>query len=51
VAGIAVAGYVLYHNVRPVPPTPYDVFPYVVAGWLAIGVALAALRPPGSPSR
>src|SRR4051812_19851942 len=38
-AGIAVAGYVLYHNLWPVPPSPFSVFPYVVAAWLAIGVA------------
>jgi amino acid transporter len=42
-AGIGVAGYVLYHNLWPVPPSPYDAFPYVVATWLAIGV-VAALR-------
>jgi amino acid transporter len=40
-AGIAVAGYVLYHNLTPVPPAPYDVFPYVVAGWLAVGAIVA----------
>ena len=44
VAGIAVAGYVLYHNVWPVPDSPYNAFPYVVAGWLALGVAQAAWR-------
>jgi amino acid transporter len=52
VAGLAVALYVLYHNVRPVPPSPFDVFPYVVAAWLAVGVLMAVLRPaagPGSP--
>ena len=38
-AGIGVAGYVLYHNLWPAPPSPFDVFPYVVAAWLAIGVA------------
>jgi amino acid transporter len=43
-AGIAVACYVLYHNVHPAPASPYDVFPYVVAGWLVVGVALAAWR-------
>jgi amino acid transporter len=43
-AGIAVALYVLYHNVHPVPDSPYDAFPYVVAGWLAIGVGLALWR-------
>ncbi len=44
VAGIAVAGYVLYHNVWPVPDSPYNAFPYIVAGWLVLGVALAAWR-------
>jgi len=36
VAGMAVAGYVLYHNVWPVPDFPFDVFPYVVAAWLVL---------------
>ena len=40
-AGIAVAGYVLYHHVWPVPDFPYDVFPYLVAAWLGLGIALA----------
>jgi amino acid transporter len=44
VAGIAVAGYVLYHNVWPVPDAPYSAFPYVVAGWLVFGAAVAAWR-------
>jgi amino acid transporter len=43
-AGIAVAGYVLYHNLTPVPPSPFDVFPYLVAAWLAVGVVIAVLR-------
>jgi amino acid transporter len=43
-AGIAVACYVLYHNVRPVPASPYDAFPYVVAGWLVLGAAFAVWR-------
>jgi amino acid transporter len=42
--GIAVAVYVLYHNVWPVPASPFDVFPYLVAAWLAIGVLLAVSR-------
>jgi hypothetical protein len=37
-AGIGVAGYVLYHNLWPVPASPFDVFPYIVAAGLAIGV-------------
>jgi amino acid transporter len=44
VAGIAVAGYVLYHNIWPVPDFPFDVFPYVVAAWLAVGIVLALVR-------
>jgi hypothetical protein len=44
VAGIAVAGFVLYHNIWPVPDAPYNAFPYVVAGWLVVGLALALWR-------
>jgi amino acid transporter len=44
IAGIAVAVYVLYHNVWPVPDFPFDVFPYLVAAWLVLGVALALRR-------
>jgi hypothetical protein len=42
-AGIAVAGYVLYHNVWPVPDPPFDVFPYLVAAWLLAGAALSVV--------
>jgi amino acid transporter len=48
--GIAVAGYVLYHNIYPVPPSPFDLFPYLVAAWLALG-ALAILFIPGLRDR
>ena len=44
VAGIVVACFVLYHNVHPVPASPYNAFPYVVAGWLVLGAAFAAWR-------
>jgi hypothetical protein len=49
VLGIAVAVYVLYRNVWPVPDPPFDVFPYLVAAWLALGGvwALAARVPEG----
>jgi hypothetical protein len=43
-AGIAVAVYVLYHNIWPVPDFPFDVFPYVVAAWLAVGIVVALVR-------
>jgi predicted membrane channel-forming protein YqfA (hemolysin III family) len=48
--GIAVAGYTIYRNVYPAPASPFDVFPYVVLGWLALGVA-AALFVPGFAER
>jgi amino acid transporter len=44
-AGALVAGYVLYRHVWPAPDHPYDIFPYVVAGWLAAGLALTVARP------
>jgi hypothetical protein len=40
-----VAGYVLYRNVVPAPAYPFDLFPYIVAGWLALGLALAFTVP------
>ena len=43
-AGIGVAGYVLYHNIWPVPAAPYDVFPYIVGAWLIVGITLGVLR-------
>ena len=32
-------GYVIYKNLVPVPPAPYNVFPYIFLGWIVIGVA------------
>jgi amino acid transporter len=43
--GIAVAGYVLYHNIYPVPASPFDLFPYLVGAWLAIGIAVITFVP------
>jgi amino acid transporter len=39
--GLAVALYALYRNVWPVPEPPFSLFPWIVAGWLAIGLWLA----------
>jgi amino acid transporter len=48
--GVAVAGYVLYRNVWPAPPTPFDRLPYIVAAWLLLGILLSLRRPNvGSP--
>jgi amino acid transporter len=41
VVGVAVAGYVLWRNLSPVPPHPFNLFPYIVGAWLAIGLALS----------
>lgn len=41
VGGVAVAGYVLYRNLVPTPSYPFNLFPYIVAAWLAAGVVLA----------
>jgi amino acid transporter len=44
-AGTAVAGYVLYRNVWPLPPAPYRWFPFVVLGWLALATLATAVLP------
>jgi hypothetical protein len=44
-AGVLIAGFVLYHNVWPVPPAPYRFFPYLVLGWLLAGLALTVVIP------
>lgn len=41
VGGVLVAGYVLYRNLAPTPSYPFNIFPYIVAGWLAAGLVVA----------
>src|SRR6266566_2765645 len=43
--GVPLAGFVLYHNVWPVPAAPYEFFPYLVLGWLAAGLIATAVIP------
>jgi amino acid transporter len=45
VGGAAVALYVLYRNLIPAPAFPFNLFPYIVAGWLLLGLLLARLVP------
>jgi amino acid transporter len=45
VAGVLIAGFVLYYNVWPVPPAPYQFFPYLVLGWLVAGLVLTVVTP------
>jgi amino acid transporter len=42
---IAALVYVIYKNVYPRPAHPYDVFPFVVLGWLVLGGAIVVLVP------
>ncbi|MFL5862401.1 MAG: APC family permease [Solirubrobacteraceae bacterium] len=41
IGGSVVALYVLYRNVVPAPAFPFNLFPYIVAGWVVLGLALA----------
>jgi amino acid transporter len=44
-AAIGFLVYTLYKNVYPVPAWPYDLFPYVAAGWLLLSLAFVLLVP------
>jgi amino acid transporter len=37
--GIAVMAYVFYRNILPVPPSPFNVLPYIFLGGMVIGIA------------
>jgi len=43
--GVLIAGFVLYHNVWPVPSPPYEYFPYLVLGWLFGGLVITLVVP------
>jgi amino acid transporter len=43
--GAAVALYVLYRNLVPAPAFPFNLFPYIVAGWLLAGMTTAIAVP------
>ena len=45
IGGAAAALYVLYRNLIPAPAFPYDLFPYLAAGWLVLGLTVAAAVP------
>jgi amino acid transporter len=43
--GVLITGFVLYHNLWPAPPPPYEFFPYLVAGWLVAALILTTVIP------
>jgi hypothetical protein len=50
VAAVAFLLYTLYHNVYPVPDSPYNLFPYFVAIWVGLA-AIATFAVPGFAHR
>lgn len=42
---VILVGYVLYANVYPAPAAPYNVFPYILLAWLAIGAVVIVTTP------
>ena len=47
IIGLAIAAivYTFYKQVWPKPPYPYDVFPLLIAGWAAVGIAVVLFFP------
>jgi amino acid transporter len=45
ILAIAALVYTLYKNLWPRPPHPYNLFPYFVAGWLVLGIAITLVFP------
>jgi amino acid permease len=41
----AILVYVIYANIYPVPDFPLNIFPYVVAAWLVLGLGIVLLVP------
>jgi len=37
--------YALWSNVSPIPPAPYNYFPYLVAAWVLAGVIIVLVSP------
>jgi amino acid transporter len=43
--GFLFVGYVMWNEVHPKPPAPYDYFPYIVAAWLLIALVISFASP------
>ncbi len=45
VVGLVILLYVIYKNVYPAPDFPFNLFPYIAAAWLLIGVGSVLFVP------
>jgi hypothetical protein len=45
VVALAILVYVIYANVYPIPDFPFNIFPYIVATWLVLGLGIVLLVP------
>jgi amino acid transporter len=45
VVALAILVYVIYANIYPVPAFPFNIFPYIVAAWLVLGLGIVLLVP------
>jgi amino acid transporter len=51
VLATATIGYVFYKNLVPVPPNPYDTFPYIFLAWILIGLTWYLVLKARDPER
>ena len=42
---LVVLAYVIYRNVYPAPAFPFNIFPYIAAAWLVVGLGAVLLVP------
>src|SRR4029077_4874737 len=42
---IGLLGYALYSNLYPIPPVPYNYFPYGVLAWVLVGIVIVLASP------
>jgi amino acid transporter len=47
----AAIAYVIFKNLVPVPPAPYNIFPYLFLGWIAVGLAWYLVVKARDPAR
>lgn len=45
IIGLGILVYVIYKNVYPPPEFPFNLFPYIAAAWLLIGLSIVLLVP------